>query len=132
MVLLAAELVEIRTRRSLPHRVRPYFEVIDYGRALGYQRKNGEAYWLAWLRTRNGNYRQARLGKANDRHAADGRSYFDYAQARELAEAWFSQPEQSSVSSDRFSRGPTLSMLVCPWGDEYTVTHAVHDLVEWK
>ena len=132
MVLLADELVEIRTRRALRHRMRPYWEVLEYGRALGYQRKRGEAYWLARIRMRSGNYKQKRLGNTNDRDAADGEKHFDYHQARQLAEAWFSDPEISAIASDRTKRGPTLSMLVCPWGDEYTVTHAIHDLVEWK
>ncbi len=132
MVLLAKELVEVRTRRALRQRSLPYWEVLEYGRAIGYQRKNGETYWVARIRLLSGKYRQRRLGCTNDRHAADGAVHLDYLQARQLAEVWFADPLQSALSSNRIQRGPTFSMLVCPWGEEYTVTHAIHDLIEWK
>ena len=131
MVLLAAELLEIRTRRSLPHRVRPYFEVIDYG---GPSVTSARTVRPTGLPVRQ----EAAIIDDGDRVLRMTvmpqmvRSIWIMRRPENELKPGFSFPEQSSVSTDRFARGPTYRCWFAHGGDEYTVTHAMHDLVEWK
>ncbi len=60
-------------RRALPAKPNAYWNLISFGKQLGYDKKRaGEGYWVAWFRTKAGGFRQKRIGTANDTATATG------------------------------------------------------------
>ena len=56
------ELSEADRRRTLKPRMPPYWQVTEYGRAIGYQKySSGRSYWVARMRLRDESYRQRRF-----------------------------------------------------------------------
>jgi integrase len=55
-----------------------------------------------------------------------------YEEALVLAKAWFERPEVSSVASDSYPVGSKREMSICPFGEIYSVGHALGAYLEWK
>ncbi|WP_353890418.1 tyrosine-type recombinase/integrase [uncultured Aliiroseovarius sp.] len=55
-----------------------------------------------------------------------------FQEALTLARAWFSSPPISALSSDPYPVGVRQDLIYSPYGDVYTVAHALRDYVEWK
>ncbi len=120
-------------RKKLPVRDGEYWEVLSYGRALGYgrtTRRNGN--WVARMRLQNGKYRWHTLRFANDHSTSDGETILTFDQAIMAAQAWFSHPQQSMIASNTYPVGPVRETITCPIGDVFTVGHAIRDYIEWK
>ena len=72
-------------RRKLKRRRQPYWETLQIGRALGYERNaiTHTTYWCARYVRTDGAYRHHRLGETNDNRAADGIRVLNHNQAVE-------------------------------------------------
>ena len=107
-------------------RSHPYWEILEYCRHLGIVKTQSlSGYWMARIRTKSGSYKQQRLMPWTakvDTHDI----------ALEKAQDWFSLPEVRTVASDPFPKGSKQSMNYCPWGDVFTVGHALEDYLQWK
>jgi integrase len=80
-------------RAKLKARAKPYWRLISEGRHLGFRSGNAAGSWIARYREAGsgGDYVTARLGLADDRAPADGETVLNWAQAVEMANAWFAQ-----------------------------------------
>ncbi len=125
------DLTDAQRRGTLKPRFPPYWQVTEYGRAVGYQKHpSGQSYWVARMRLTDETYRQQRLGLSED--GLDSLEGFDFATARRAAETWFATaPCRSSATQPR-PVGSTEHLNACPTGDVYTIGHALSELVEWK
>jgi integrase len=72
-------------RRALKARKKPYCRSLGPGTAIGYQRKERGGIWLAVEYLGGKNYRQTKLGVADDVLDADGAAVLDYEQAKKAA-----------------------------------------------
>lgn len=116
-------------RASLPVRQQPYWQLLLYGRHVGFEKSwQAQHYWLARFRTNNGGYRRKRVGRADP----DVEDAITYQQALEAAHQWFAEPANQAIASEARPIGSTEHLSVCPIGDRFTVGHALHDYVEWK
>ena len=123
-------LANVSRRQSLKPRNRPYFQVIQYGRAIGYEKQSsGKSYWVARMRLRNESYRQKRVGLSEDNEPRKGISFDE---ACEAAQVWFSTSRFGRQASDTRPIGDIENLRACPIGSVYTVGHALCELVEWK
>lgn len=114
---------------ALPIRLEPHWHVLQFCRHIGViKRQNRPLSWVARFRTKQGLYRQEHLGRL----ATLDHGGLTYAQALENAEAWFAQPANAMISADPYQKGDKADLDYCPWGDVYTVGHAMRDYIEWK
>jgi len=61
------DLTDAQRRGTLKPRYSPYWQVTEYGRAVGYQKHpSGQSYWVARMRLTDESYRQQRLGLSED------------------------------------------------------------------
>lgn len=61
------DLSDTSLRQSLCPRFAPYWQVTEYGRAVGYQKYvSGRSYWVARMRLRDASYRQHRIAATED------------------------------------------------------------------
>lgn len=117
------------TIERLPVRFEPHWHVLQFCRHLGVVKRTTRPLgWVARFRTKTGGYRQAHLGPI----AHDGCSGLTYEEALCAAAAWFSHPEIAIVASDPYDRGSKTELDYCPWGNVFTVGHAMRDLIDWK
>jgi integrase/recombinase XerD len=124
------DLSDVERRQSLRSRYAPYWQVTEYGRAVGYLLySSGVSYWMARLRLQDETYRQHRIGLTEDNRDADGLSF---EQARTEAGAWYKSTPLAPHASDAKPLGSAEHLLACPIGETYTVGHALAELVEWK
>jgi integrase/recombinase XerD len=56
----------------------------------------------------------------------------NFDEALQLARFWFKQPETAKKAADPFPIGSKQDLNYCPWGNVFTVGHAMRDYVEWK
>ena len=75
----------------------PVWRQITRTQHLGYRRNSGDGTWYARIYL-EGEYRQQRLGLADDRDGANGAGILTYDQALGLAHRWF-----ASIVSSRFA-----------------------------
>ena len=118
-----------QARQALPLRKAPYYQLIVYGRHIGYFRSASGDAWYARIRTRAESYYRRRLGLAATEENPDGLSY---EQALQLAHAWFSSTNIKPWAADPKPIGVTRELVVCPVPGTYSVAHALSDYVEWK
>lgn len=117
------------TRARLPIRNTPYYQLIVYGRHIGYLRDERGDAWYARIRTRAESYYRRRLGFAASSERPDGLSY---EQALVRAKEWFVSSGIRPWASDATPIGVRQQLVVCPIPGSYSVAHAMHDYVEWK
>lgn len=116
-------------RAGLPTRNTPYYQLVTYGRHIGYLRSNEGDAWYARIRTRAESYYRRRLGFAASPSVPNG---LTYDQAMAAAHEWFSRSGIHAWASDAKVIGVRQELVVCPIPGEYAVAHAMHDYVEWK
>lgn len=117
------------TRRMLPCRRAAYWNILEYCRHLGLEkRRDKPAYWVARIRTKSGTYRQSRLGPACEA-SGDG---FSYENAVAAAEAWFASTEINSISADPYPVGTCQTLRYVKTTRAFTVGDSLVDYVEWK
>lgn len=78
-------------REGLPKRPEPFWTVISAGSAIGYRKGAKGGTWIARLRDEEGKQHYESLGAADDARDADQLSVFNFAQAQELARAFFAK-----------------------------------------
>lgn len=109
---------------ALAPRSAPYWDTLQYCRHIGVEVRTDQRIWLARVRTKAGKYKQARIAGFETCPA--------YEEALEKAKAWFSSPEISSLASSSYPLGVCRELSFCPYGEVFTVGHALYDYVEWK
>lgn len=125
------DLSDVERRQSLRPRFAPYWQVTEYGRAIGYQRyPSGRSYWVARMRLRDESYRQRRVAVTEDDPDIGGGLSFDAACA--AGKKWFAATPFRRHASDPRPLGSNEHLVACSIGDSYTVGHALCELVEWK
>ncbi len=125
------DLSDIERRQCLKPRFAPYWQVTEYGRAVGYQKyATGRSYWVARIRMRDESYRQHRLGVTEDNQ--DVSAGLSFEAACRAAEEWFASTPFRQQASDARPIGSYEHLLASPIGDIYTIGHALVELVEWK
>jgi integrase/recombinase XerD len=118
-----------KTVEALPHRREPYWNILEYCRHIGLEKRCGrQAYWVARIRKSDGRYKQARLAALD----YSGTLGVGYGEAICLAHRWFAKPEIASISARSYPVGPRQSLDYTPKGVGFTVGDALLDYVEWK
>lgn len=102
---------------SLPPRYAPYWQVTEYGRAVGYEKYvSGRSYWLARMCLRDGSYHQHRIAATEDN--AEFRGGLSFEAACHAAQLWFATTPLRIGASDAKPIGPYEHLLACPyWRD---------------
>lgn len=116
-------------RAALPIRNTPYYQLIVYGRHIGYLRDPQGDAWYARIRTRAESYYRRRLGFAASPERPNGLTY-DQAMAKALD--WFSSTSIKPMAAESKQIGIREELIVCPLPGSYAVAHALSDYVEWK
>jgi integrase len=104
-------------RERLAIRTEPYWRTINEGAHLGYYRGTRGGRWVARFRKPGdaSGYAKTTLGDADDVTDADGERIFNFAQAQEVARAWFAVQARGGRA---------------PLGKPYTVGDALTDYLE--
>lgn len=118
-----------KARLELPARNTPYYQLIVYGRHIGYLRDERGDAWYARIRTRAHSYYRRRIGLAATQSNPDG---LTYEQALRLAHEWFSSSGIRPWAAEAKRIGVSQELAVCPLPGPYAVAHAINDYVEWK
>lgn len=118
-----------QVRLTLPLRRTPYYQLMVYGRHIGYLRDAAGDAWYARIRTRAASYYRRRLGLAA---TDDNPGGLTYEQALTLAHEWFSSSGIKPWAAEPKRIGVSQELVVCPLPGPYAVAHAVRDYVEWK
>lgn len=116
-------------RSALQERETPYYQLVAYGRHIGYRRDSTGDAWYARIRTRAEGYYRRRLGLAAGPSNSGG---LTYEQAMAAAHEWFGSSGIRPWASEAKHIGVRQHLIVCPIPGEYSVAHAMHDYVEWK
>ena len=125
------DLSEANARLNLVRRDHPYWQPLAKGRFLGYSKRYvAHPLWIARYRNKQGDYKQLRVGRADDANQADGSVYLTYEQALSRAKKWLA--ERSFDSSDPDPLGGVKGLAYCPVGSLYTLAHALAEYLEWK
>ena len=107
--------------RSLPVRNAPHWEILEYCRHIGIAKTHEDrGFWVARIRTKAGKYKQQRLMPWE----ADADTQ---AHAIQMAREWFSSPQVAVMASDPYPKGSKQELGYCPWGEVFTVGHALRD-----
>lgn len=124
------DLSDPRQIATLPKRIAPYWQTLQYCRHLGVQRHPTKCdFWVARVRLRkNGQYRQHRLAEVDFKNV----NGIGFCNAKELAEIWFKQEEVHSIASKPYPVGVTQHLKYKKRGLGYSVGDAMSDYVEWK
>ncbi|NNU82190.1 site-specific integrase [Halovulum dunhuangense] len=118
-------------RRSHPPREAPYWHPLKVNRGIGMRRPElDKAYWVARYRLPNGDYKRFPLGPVAGFSNA-GTGGLCYEQALEKALAALSDPAIVSIAAEARDLERRFDLLYCPWGNVYTVGHALADYAEW-
>lgn len=122
-----------RSRKTLKVRGNPYHYVMGPCLALGYYRyAKRHCRWFARYRGLDGNYVRKDLGLADEEHSSGDVPTLTFEQARKAAQEWFDTPEIRAVSGRGDNYVASGDLCVCPIGDEYTVSHAMADFLDWR
>lgn len=125
------DLSDVDRRRTLKPRMPPYWQVTEYGRAVGYQiYPSGRSYWLARIRLQDESYRQRRLAATDD--DTENGTGIGFERALDAAQQWYRSNAFRHKASDTRPIGSVEHLNACPIGDVYTIGHALCELIEWK
>ena len=122
-----------RVRQGLRVRGHPYHFLMGECLALGFYRYvKRPCRWIARYRRNDGKYVVKHLGLADAEFPHGDHPSLTFKQACAAATEWFETAEVKAQSRrDRdFVAGRSLS--VCPIGNEYTVSHALSDFLDWR
>ncbi|CAN7408915.1 site-specific integrase [Phyllobacterium sp. LjRoot231] len=124
------DLSDEAARATLPLRYPAYWQVTQYGRAIGYHHYAlDRSFWVARLRQKNGNYRQRRVSAVKEGECEIG---LNFDEALLKAEEWFSHKRNYLECIDPIPIGSREELIFCPAGQIFTLGHALRDYVEWK
>ena len=115
--------------KSLPVRDANYWNILEYCRHIGFNNRNGEdRYWVARVRLRAGNYRQAQIARVSLFHEEG----IDYDEAVSRAREWFAKPEIQAIAAKPYELGTNSQLKYQKKVTGFTVGDAMRDYVEWK
>jgi len=127
--LQVPSLANPKSVQDLPQRGSPYWNILEYCRHIGIEKAQPEHwFWLARIRTKNGQYRQSRLSIVQN---SDG-TEVSYSAAVRLAWAWFESPAVRDVASASYPVGTNRQLKYAKTQVGFTIGDAMHDYVEWK
>jgi hypothetical protein len=98
-------------RARLVSRREPYWTVISGGCALGYRRGSKGGTWIFRFRDDNGRQHYESLGAADDARESDGLTVYSFAQAQELARAFFVRRPAKQPAIWRLTKVHTQSIM---------------------
>lgn len=128
-----AILVDPQARRSMKYRRAGYYHCFDVGKAVGYiPRKSGLGRWAARVTQHRKLYREETFAMADDYERSDGATILTFAEAKARAQELCSRPHLTKNFSAQVCFGKERGLRFCPFGDVYTVGHALAEYVEWK
>lgn len=128
-----AILVDSQFRRSMKCRRAGYYHCFDVGKAVGYiPRQSGPGRWVARVTQHRRLYREETFAIADDYERSNGSTILTFAEAKERAQNLCSRPHLTKNFTAQVSFGKQRGLRFCPFGDVYTVGHALAEYVEWK
>jgi integrase len=126
------DLSDVELRQSLRGRYAPYWQTLEYGRAVGYQiYRSGVTHWVAKIRLKDASYQQHRLAFTED-NPDIGDQGLSFEAACEAAQEWFAANPFKHLATDARPIGSIDFLKASPIGDVYTVGRALGDYIEWK
>lgn len=128
-----AILSDPQVRRSMKYRRAGYYHCFDVGKAVGYiPKKSGPGRWAARVTQHRKLYREETFALADDYERSNGAAILTFAEAKARAQELCSRPHLTKNFSARVCFGKQRGLRFCPFGDVYTVGHALAEYVEWK
>ena len=130
---LRSNLADFRFRdtvdiEALPFRDSPYWHRLMTCRHLGVHRPDDRSCnWTARIMTKDRRYLQKCLGPALDL----GRGSIGSDEAIRRAFEWFDTGEVQGIAHTARPVGRMTSVSFCPFGEVYSVGHALRDYTEW-
>lgn len=119
--------------RSMNYRRAGYYHCFDVGQAVGYiPKKSGPGRWAARVTQHHKLYREETFAFADDYERSDGATILTFAEAKARAQELCSRPHLTKNFSAQVCFGTQCELRFCPFGDVYTVGHALAEYVEWK
>jgi integrase len=100
--------LETRTARlRLKPRRKPYWRVLETGLHLGYRRTaEGGGSWVPRRFVGNGQYRETKIGVADDLQDADGVVLLSFKQAQDAARTWWRREQRRELGHAPDADGP--------------------------
>lgn len=93
-------------RRRLSGRKKPYYVLLDQGQHLGYYKGARGGTWSARCFIGNGQYKEGRIGIADDKADADGVAVHSFSQAQKAARQWCSDQIRIREGLEPVADGP--------------------------
>ncbi len=119
-----------QAREKLRDRKRIIWCRFQRGRSIGYLRRQYAGVWFGRIRLKYGNYRQHRIGVADDDESADGKDVLSFVQALKEAEEWCE--ENSDVAIEKvLAWEDRIEFPELPEAPPYFVGHALKAYLEW-
>lgn len=107
--VVEARLQERSARARLRTRHHPYWRSISEGRHLGYYKGKRGGSWIARCSApQDKDYLTKALGDADDHFEADGVAILNWAQALDMALAWFEDARAGGKAGTRYTVGDAL------------------------
>lgn len=117
-------------RTKLSKHPRRYWQRLAVGRSFGLAiAKSGSMTWKARYWSKNENYRETTLGFVQ---STELRSGLTYHQAVSAARNWFESDRVQMDTIAHHTMHHKGRLIFSPYGEVYTVGHALRDYVEWK
>jgi integrase len=127
------DISEAEIRLKLRARSNPYYALLCQGRALGYRKRvDKPSFWIARATKSPSRYVTHRLGLCDDSQPANGKTILNFAQAEQRAWEWFKKTSKNNLFTDIRPLGELPDIKYRPYGDVYTVGHALYDYIVWK
>ena len=124
------QLIFPERRKALHGRDFPYWWRFARGRSLGYCKGISVASWFVRFRSKEGKYRQTRLGDADDVLSPDGERVLSFDQALSKAGLWCEEYSGTAIPRHMdHEQNPVYPELPSP--PPYTVAHAMVDYMCW-
>ena len=92
-------------RKKLPTRSEPHWRLLESGLHLGYRKAPKGGAWVGRRFTEARQYKEVRLGIADDMQNADGKTALSFDQAQKAAREWFEAEKRKDVGVDEVFEG---------------------------
>jgi integrase len=110
-----------------------YYHCFDVGKAVGYIPKiSGPGAWVARVTQHRKLYREETFALADDYDRSNGATVLTFPEAKARAKELCSRPHLTKNFSAQVCFGRERGLRFCPFGDVYTVGHALSEYIEWK
>ncbi|MGB9151830.1 MAG: site-specific integrase [Alphaproteobacteria bacterium] len=106
-------------RKKLPTRSEPHWRLLESGLHLGYRKAPKGGAWVGRRFTEARQYKEVRLGVADDAQDADGKAALSFDQAQRAARKWFEEEKRKDSGEEEVFDGT------------YTVEDALRDYLKY-